>query len=74
MIYKRIISQTEYEGYLQQAVYLKDHSIQTLRIPTDDNYTNESYPGKYVKDVLVPKDWDRIREDIHTFIYGDTLQ
>ncbi len=67
---KTDISESEYNDYLQQAVYLKENAIQTLRIPTDDNYTNESYSGAFVKDVLVPKSWDRTRKDIHDFIYG----
>ncbi len=67
---KTDISKEEYNNYLQQAVYLKENAIQTLRIPTDDNYTDESYSGANVKDVLVPKSWDRTRKDIHEFIYG----
>ena len=65
------ITRTAYNNYLQQAAHLKEHPIQTLRIPTDDNYTNESYSGTYVKDVLVPKDWNKARSDIYNFIYGD---
>jgi hypothetical protein len=68
------ITRTAYNNYLQQAAHLKEHPIQTLRIPTDDNYTNESYSGMYVKDVLVPKDWDKARSDIYNFVYGDTSQ
>ncbi len=67
---KTDISKSEYNDYLQQAVYLRENAIQTLRIPTDDNYTNESYSGTYAKDVLVPRSWDRTRKDIHEFIYG----
>lgn len=68
------ISKKEYNDYLQQAVHLKDNPIKTLRIPTNDNYSNESYSGMYAKDVLVPKDWDRARKDIHDFIYGSTSE
>lgn len=66
---KTDITKSEYNEYLQQAANLKKSKIKTLRIPLDNSYTNESYPGKYVKDVLVPKSWEDTRKQIHDFIY-----
>lgn len=68
---KTDITKTEYNDYLQQAVYLEKNAIKTFRVPSDGNYTNESYDtGKYNKDVLVPKNWEDTRREIRDFIYG----
>ncbi len=67
---KTDITRSEYNAYLQQAANLKKSNIQTLRIPADNSYTNESYSGRYVKDVLVPKSWEDTRRQIYDFIYG----
>jgi LCP family protein required for cell wall assembly len=67
---KTDITKSEYKAYLQQAAYLKKSDIRTLRIPSDNNYTNESYSGLYVRDVLVPKSWEDTRKQIYDFIYG----
>jgi LCP family protein required for cell wall assembly len=68
---KTDISKSEYNEYLQQAADLRKSKIKTLRIPADNSYTNESYSGRYVKDVLVPKSWEDTRKQIYDFIYGD---
>ncbi len=70
---KTDITKNEYNAYLQQAVNLKKSNIKTLRIPADNDYTNESYAGRYVKDVLVPKSWENTRTQIHDFIYGTQM-
>jgi LCP family protein required for cell wall assembly len=67
---KTDITKSEYNEYLQQAADLKKTKIKTLRIPQDNSYTNESYSGRYVKDVLVPKSWEDTRKQIYDFIYG----
>ena len=67
---KTDITKSEYNEYLQQAADLKKSKIKTLRIPQDNSYTNESYSGRYVKDVLVPKSWEDTRKQIYDFIYG----
>lgn len=66
---KTDITKSKYNEYLQQAANLKNSKIKTLRIPSDNSYTNESYSGKYVKDVLVPKSWENTRKQIYDFIY-----
>lgn len=68
---KTDITKKEYNAYLQQAANLKKSKIKTLRIPADNSYTNESYSGPYVKDVLVPISWEDTRQQIYDFIYGD---
>lgn len=67
---KTDITRKKYNAYLQQAANLRKSEIKTLRIPADNSYTNESYSGKYVKDVLVPKSWPDTRKQIYDFIYG----
>ncbi len=67
---KTDITKSKYNEYLQQAANLKKSKINTLRIPSDNSYTNESYSGRYVKDVLVPKSWEDTRKQIYEFIYG----
>ena len=66
---KTDITKSEYNAYLQQAADLKKSNIMTLRIPSDNSYTNESYSGRYVKDVLVPKSWEDTRRQVYDFIY-----
>ncbi|MDD3173464.1 MAG: LCP family protein [Herbinix sp.] len=63
------ITQDEFNRYLEEAMNLKVKELETLRIPTDDNYENVIINKK---DVLQPLDWDITREVIHSFIYGDT--
>lgn len=68
---KTDISKTDYNHYLQQAVYLEKNAIQTLRIPEDGFYNSERVQiGKYRQDVLVPKSWSDTRSRIRSFIYG----
>lgn len=68
---KTDISKTDYNHYLQQAVYLEKNAIETLRIPEDGFYNSERVQiGKYKQDVLVPKSWSETRSRIRSFIYG----
>lgn len=61
------ITKSEFNRYLEEAVNLKVKDLKTFRVPTDDNYENVIISKK---DVLRPKDWDKMKEDLHTFIYG----
>ncbi len=67
---KTDITKSEYNAYLQQAVNLKKSNMETLRIPSDNNYSNKSYSDRYAKDVLVPNSWEDTRLQIYNFIYG----
>ncbi len=67
------ITQKEFNNYLEAVVGLKAKKIDTLRIPTDGSYDNiKVQMGKYMQDVLQPRDWDATRADLHSFIYGET--
>ncbi len=69
------ITQKEFNLYLNEASKLKVQSLKTFRIPTDGSYGNERVPmGKYNVEVLVPKDWNVTRQELHDFIYGATAQ
>lgn len=71
---KTDVNHNEFNSYLQEAVGILGSDIQTLRLPTDDNFENASVKmGSRKASVLVPKDWDVLRNDLHDFIYGDTL-
>lgn len=69
------ITQKEFNLYLNEASKLKVQSLKTFRIPTDGSFDNERVPmGKYNVEVLVPKDWNVTRQELHDFIYGATAQ
>ncbi len=61
------ITKSEFNRYLEEAANLKVKSLKTFRVPTDDNYENVIINKK---DVLQPKDWDKMKDELHTFIYG----
>lgn len=65
------ISNAAFNRYLEEATELKVKDVQTLRIPSDGNYSGEKVRiGSRNSDVLVIKDWDATRKQIHDFIYG----
>lgn len=64
------IRQDEFNSYLQEAVNVLGTDIQTLRLPKDGSFENEKVKmGKYNVEVLVPKDWDELRAELHNFVY-----
>ncbi len=69
---KTDITQTDYNRYLQQGVYLEKNALKTLRVPKDGTYNSEKVViGKYNQDVLVPKSWQDTKAMLREFIYGD---
>lgn len=69
---KTDITQTDYNRYLQQGVYLEKNALKTFRVPKDGSYTSEKVViGKYNQDVLVPKSWQDTKAMLKEFIYGD---
>jgi LCP family protein required for cell wall assembly len=72
---KTDVTQKEFINYLEAASTIKIKELATLRIPSDGNYKNKSVKvGSHNASVLVPKDWDAMRQEIHDFIYGDTAE
>jgi len=70
---KHDISKSEFNDYLEEAVSLNVKELENYRIPSDGNYNNVRVPlGKYMQDVLEPKDWDATRAEIRKYIYGET--
>jgi anionic cell wall polymer biosynthesis LytR-Cps2A-Psr (LCP) family protein len=68
---KTDITQSEFNKYLEEAASLKVKNLENKRIPSDGNYKSERVRiGKYNQDVLLPTDWDAMREEIRTYIYG----
>jgi LCP family protein required for cell wall assembly len=68
---KTDITKTDYNSYLQQAVYLEKNEIKTYRIPKDDSYNSVRVQiGRYKQDVLVPKSWNDTRSMLRDFVYG----
>ncbi|MDF2908878.1 MAG: cell envelope-related transcriptional attenuator [Herbinix sp.] len=68
---KTDITKTDYNSYLQQAVYLEKNEIKTFRVPKDDSYNSERVQiGRYKQDVLVPKSWEDTKNMLRDFIYG----
>ncbi len=71
---KTDITKTEYNSYLQQAVYLEKNELETFRVPIDDSYYSERVQiGRYKQDVLIPKSWDDTRSMLRDFIYGNNV-
>ncbi len=71
---KTDITKTEYNNYLQQAVYLEKNELKTFRVPIDDSYYSERVQiGRYKQDVLVPNSWDDTRSLLHDFIYDNSV-
>lgn len=69
---KTDITQKEFNTYLEEAASLNANELEQNRIPSDGNYNSEKVTiGKYKQDVLVPKDWQATRNEIHEFIYGN---
>lgn len=65
------ITNTEFNNYLQLGASLKLKELQNYRVPADGSFDSPRVPiGKYKQDVLVPKDWDATRAEIHDYIYG----
>lgn len=70
---KTDITNEAFNRYLNEAVNLKVKKLQTLRIPTDNSYTNDRVPiGNYNVDVLSITDWNVTRKTIYNFIYGNS--
>jgi polyisoprenyl-teichoic acid--peptidoglycan teichoic acid transferase len=70
---KTDITQTEFNEYLNEAASLKVKELTQFRIPEDGSYDSQRVPmGSYNVEVLVPKDWEQTKSDIHDFIYGST--
>lgn len=70
------ISKSEFKYYLEEAVSLKVKQLDTFRVPTDDNYENIKVTiGKLPnRDVISPKDWDKMRSDLKAFIDGNSTE
>lgn len=68
---KTDITKTDYNSYLQQAVYLEKNEIKTFRVPKDDSYNSIRVQiGRYKQDVLVPKSWEDTRSMLRDFVYS----
>ncbi|BCJ95627.1 hypothetical protein acsn021_31960 [Anaerocolumna cellulosilytica] len=68
---KTDITQKDFNTYLEEAASLNANELEQNRIPSDGNYNAEKVTiGKYKQDVLVPKDWEATRNEIHAYIYG----
>jgi polyisoprenyl-teichoic acid--peptidoglycan teichoic acid transferase len=68
---KTDITKSDYNSYLQQAVYLEKNEIKTFRVPMDDSFNSKKVRiGRYNQDVLVPKSWSETRSVLQNFIYG----
>lgn len=67
------ITKDEFSRYLEEAIDLNVKNLETLRVPADGSYDNATVPmGRYNVEVLVPKDWNALRQQIYDFIYkGD---
>ena len=71
---KTDITKSDYNSYLQQAVYLEKNEIKTFRIPMDDSFHSERVQiGRYKQDVLVPNSWVDTRSLLREFIYGSNI-
>lgn len=66
------ISESNFKSYLNEVVKLNLDSIENYRIPSDGNYKNLRVDIGKLKNqaVLVPKDWEETKIEIHDFIYG----
>lgn len=68
---KTDISEQQFNRYLEEAVSLNVHSLETYRVPTNDNYKDMKVRiGKTNQEVLVPKDWELARSELKQFLYG----
>lgn len=66
------ITKSEFERYLEEAMSLKVKELESLRIPSDGSYANETKMlGSVKQEVLVPTDWNVTRAEIYNFIYGN---
>ena len=70
------ITQNEFTRYLEEAAALKVKSLDTFRVPTDDNYKSIKVTiGKLPnREVLTAKDWDKLRTDLKNYINGTTIK
>lgn len=69
---KTDITQKEFNSYLEKGVNIMGKlSIENHRIPSDGSFRNEDVIiGRKKSAVLVPKDWDKVHEEIKEYIYG----
>lgn len=70
------ISRTEFNNYFEQLVDLIGHiKIKEYRVPADGTYENQKVLlGSKKAAVLVPNDWNAIRNDINNFIYNSKIE
>ncbi|MFT4146366.1 MAG: LCP family protein [Mobilitalea sp.] len=66
------ISQKDFNQYVEEAInIITKIQISEYRIPSNGTFENKKIKiGSLKRAVLVPNDWNVIREDIRTFIYG----
>lgn len=69
---KTNISESNFKLYLNEVVNLNLDSIDNYRIPSDGSFENQKVDiGKLKRQaVLVPKDWEKTKIEIHDFFYG----
>lgn len=67
------ITKAEFSRYLEEAMSLKVDKLETLRLPTDGSYANETVTmGSRKAEVLGITDWNATRKQLYDFIYNDT--
>lgn len=72
---KTDIAGTQFNRYLEQILELKIESIDTFRIPSNENYKlTREYIGSQKLSVVKILDWDLERKNIQTYIYGDYIE
>ena len=66
------ISKKDFNKYIEEALdIITKIQISEYRIPSNGTFENKKIKiGSLKRAVLVPNDWNIIREDIRTFIYG----
>lgn len=69
---KTDISKTKFSDYLTEIVDLNVSALEQYRIPLDNSYTDEKvYIGDYKQWVLIPNDWNELKEVLQDYIYGE---
>lgn len=67
------ISQSDFNYYFEQTVnIINDIKISEYRVPEDNSFSNERVPinNKNIE-VLIPTDWNLLRDNIRKFMYSD---
>lgn len=67
------ISKSDFNSYLNEGVKLNLKSIENYRIPSDGSFETPKVQigSRKNQDVLLPKDWEKTKKEIHDFMYGN---